>query len=112
MTHHDHLVPLLGAGTAASDRRLRLRLQEVRDEAGTVLARVAEESGSDSRLYRLCVELWLGREADASASLRYGDVANAVLNLERAVELLTLGPSVVARKELELDGLEILLRAA
>jgi len=111
MTRHDDLVPLLGPGsTAAPDRRLRTRLQAVREEAGTLLARTAEESGPDSRLHRLCVELWLGREADARASLRYGDLANAVLILERAVELLTLGPSVVARKELELDGLEILLQ--
>lgn len=84
----------------------------LRAEAGTLLAGVADEHGSESRLYRLCAELWLGREADASASLRYGDPANAMLILERAVELLKLGPSVVTRKELELDDLEVLLRAA
>ena len=96
---------------APPNRPLEL-MQALRAEAGTLLDRVAEESGSTSRLYRLCVELWLSREADARASLRYGDAYNAVLIMKRAVELMALGPTVVARNELGLDDLELLLRAA
>jgi len=93
-------------------RCMRMTLQALRAEAGTLLDGVADEHGSDSRLWRLCEELWQSREADARSSLRYGDPANAMLILARAVELLRLGPSVVARKELDLDDLELLLRAA
>lgn len=113
MTPRYHLLPLLGAvGKPAQDRCLWMTLQALRVEAGTLLAEVGEEYGADSRLYRLCAELWLSREEDSRAALRYGNPANAMLILERAVELLTFGPSVVARKELELDDLEVLLRAA
>jgi hypothetical protein len=96
---------------APPNRHLEI-LQAIRAEARTLLAQVAEESGPSSRLYRLCVELWHSREADAYTSLRYGDAINAVLIMKRAVELMALGPSVVARNELDLDDLELLLRAA
>jgi hypothetical protein len=96
---------------APPNRHLEI-MQALRAEAGTLLDRVAEESGSSSRLYRLCMELWRSREADACTSLRYGDAYNAVLIMERAVELMTLGPTVVARNELDLEDLELLLRGA
>ncbi len=84
----------------------------LRDEAIRILARIADESGTDSRLHRLCAEIWRQRDADARLSLSHGDAANARVVLERAVHLLTLGPCILARSELAFADLELLLRAA
>jgi len=87
-------------------------LEALRAEATRRLALIAEESGADSRLHQLCSEAWQLREEDARLSLRHGDAANAVVILERALHLLALGPSVLARNELALDDLALLLQAA
>ena len=91
---------------------LRKSLDPLRVEAAQRLARIADESGVDSRLYAMCSELWRQREENASDSLTNGDGANALLILRRALELIALAPAILSRNELCLSDLESLLRAA
>jgi hypothetical protein len=56
--------------------------------------------------------MWRQRVEDACMSLLHGDAANALVILERALHLLTFGPRVLARHELSIADLELLLRAA
>lgn len=76
------------------------------------LAAVADQSGADSALYRLCADLWRRYQGHASASVKYGDSANALVVLGRAVDILALAPAILARNELTLDEVELLLQAA
>lgn len=87
-------------------------VEALRVEAARKLSRIADESGADSPLYRLCTDIWCRRLEDARGSLDHGDHANALVILGRALDLLALAPTILARKEMTLDDLGLLLWAA
>jgi hypothetical protein len=87
-------------------------LDVVRAEASRKLAEIADQSGTDSPLHRLCTSMWRQRQEDARASLSYGDRANALVILGHALDMLALAPTILARNELTFEHLELLLQAA
>lgn len=89
----------------------RETLAALRRSARRELALVAEVSGRGSPLHLRCLEAWRLREADASASILHGDVANAEVILDRGVHALGHALQASGRERIPVDELFALMVA-
>lgn len=87
------------------------RMAALRRSARLELERIAEVGGRDSALLRGSREAWRAWEAAATASLLHGDVANALVILDRGVHALRHALEASARERLPADELSALLVA-
>ncbi|HET6411501.1 MAG TPA: hypothetical protein VFG53_05540 [Anaeromyxobacter sp.] len=87
-----------------------MEIARLRAEGMKRLEAIAEESGSDSKLYHCCRELWFEREAGTDLSVVSGDWKNAITLLQLGVHVLVHGPDVLKKDELPIDDAVELLR--
>lgn len=87
------------------------QLAALRRSARRELELVAEVMGRDAPLLGSCREAWRWREATAAVSLLHGDVANAVVILDRGVHGLRHALDAACRERIPPDELHALLTA-
>jgi hypothetical protein len=87
-------------------------IQALRQEADRHLALIAADTGEDSRLHRLCREVWGSWEREALISVLHHDHANAEVMLDRGVHALRHALDLVHKDRLSEDELASLIAAA
>jgi hypothetical protein len=66
----------------------QVRIEALRRAASSELKAIALAAGPESPLYECCYVAWRLREADASTSILFADLPNAVTILDRGVHSL------------------------